>query len=109
MSSLLQEIITAVNTEIVPAVPKMSSERKRIEMRVKLSALEKMIRHIRMELLKESKVIKNNRKQKKNSNLMGKEVSKLNNKNIKNNISNSILQVNKTEEQEDAGSLQEET
>ena len=75
MSLLLQEIITAVNTEIVPAVPKMSSERKRIEMRVKLSALEKMIRHIRMELLKESKEIKNNRKQKKNSKLMSKEVA----------------------------------
>tara|TARA_R110000772_G_scaffold175233_2_gene287064 strand:- start:15 stop:308 length:294 start_codon:yes stop_codon:yes gene_type:complete len=80
MSSLLQEIINAVNTEIVPAVPKMSSERKRIEMRVKLSALEKMIKHIRMELLKESKEIKNNRK-------------KRNNINLKNNISNNIAEV----------------
>jgi len=92
MSSLLQEIITAVNTEIVPAVPKMSSERKRIEMRVKLSALEKMIRHIRMELLKESKEIKSNRKNKK-----------LINKNIKNNINNNIEQ----RETEDARPLQE--
>jgi len=99
MSQLLQEIITAVNTEIVPAVPKMSSERKRIEMRVKLSALEKMIRHIRMELLKESKEIKNNRKQKKEKQLI--------NKNIKNNINNNIVQSESENKQEDAGTLQE--
>lgn len=100
MSSLLQEIINAVDTEIVPAIPKMSSERKRIDMRVKLSALEKMIRHIRMELLRESKEIKNNRKQKK---------SKLNNNILEKDNSNSILQEDKTEEQEDARSLQEES
>lgn len=99
MSSLLQEIINAVNAEIVPAIPKMSSERKRIDMRVKLSALEKMIRHIRMELLRESKEIKNNRKQKKNS--------KLNNNILEKDNSNSILREDKTEEQEDAGTLQE--
>jgi hypothetical protein len=65
MSTLLQEIVTAVNTEIMPNLPMMSSERKRIEMRVTLSALEKMIKHIRQELLNESKQLKNERKQKR--------------------------------------------
>jgi len=65
MSTLLQEIVTAVNTEVVPNLPLMSSEKKRIEMRVTLSALEKMIKHIRQELLAESKRVKNTRKQKR--------------------------------------------
>lgn len=65
MSTLLQEIVTAVNTEIMPNLPLMSSEKKRIEMRVTLSALEKMIKHIRQELLKESKNLKNARKTKR--------------------------------------------
>jgi neutral trehalase len=65
MSTLLQEIVTAVNTEIMPNLPMMSSERKRIEMRVTLSALEKMIKHIRQELLNESKQLKSARKQKR--------------------------------------------
>ena len=65
MSTLLNEIVRAVNEEVVPALPRMKSERDRINMRNTLSALEKMIRHIRLELLKESKQIKQNRKNKK--------------------------------------------
>ena len=72
MSLLLQEIVTAVNTEIIPSLPLMSSERKRIEMRVTLSALEKMIKHIRLELLDESKRLKNERKNKKMKGLINK-------------------------------------
>lgn len=65
MSTLLNEIVRAVNEEVVPALPRMKSERDRINMRNTLSALEKMVRHIRLELLKESKQIKQNRKNKK--------------------------------------------
>ena len=67
MSTLLQEIVTAVNTEIMPNLPLMSSEKKRIEMRVTLSALEKMIKHIRQQLLIESKNLKNERKTKRSA------------------------------------------
>ena len=70
MSTLLQEIVTAVNTEIMPNLPLMSSEKKRIEMRVTLSALEKMIKHIRRELLLESKRVKSERKAKRSSKLI---------------------------------------
>ena len=65
MSTLLQEIVTAVNTEVVPNLPLMSSEKKRVEMRVTLSALEKMIKHIRQQLLLESKSVKSARKSKR--------------------------------------------
>jgi hypothetical protein len=68
MSTLLQEIVTAVNTEILPNLPLMSSEKKRIEMRVTLSALERMIKHIRQELLAESKRVKSERKSKRLNN-----------------------------------------
>ena len=67
MSTLLQEIVTAVNTEILPNLPLMSSEKKRIEMRVTLSALEKMIKHIRQQLLAESKRVKSERKSKRSA------------------------------------------
>tara|TARA_R110001606_G_scaffold6205_1_gene27922 strand:+ start:467 stop:703 length:237 start_codon:yes stop_codon:yes gene_type:complete len=69
MSTLLQEIVTAVNTELAPNLPLMSSEKKRIEMRVTLSALEKMIKHIRQELLAESKRVKSERKSKRSARL----------------------------------------
>jgi uncharacterized membrane protein YgaE (UPF0421/DUF939 family) len=72
MSTLLQEIVTAVNTEIMPNLPLMSSEKKRIEMRVTLSALEKMIKHIRQELMRESKNIKNERKTKRSARQINK-------------------------------------
>jgi len=78
MSTLLTEIVRAVNEEVVPALPRMKSERDRIDMRNTLSALEKMIKHIRLELLKESKQIKEDRK------------NKLINKNKKNNINSNI-------------------
>lgn len=64
MTTLLNEIIRAVDEDIRPALPLMSSEKKRVEMRVTLSALEKMIKHIRLELLKESKQLKVERKEK---------------------------------------------
>ena len=81
MSTLLTEIVRAVNEEVVPALPKMKSERDRINMRNTLSALEKMIKHIRLELLKESKKIKEDRK------------NKLINKNKKNNINSNISNI----------------
>ena len=65
MSNLLQEIIRAVEEEVKPNLPAMSSERKRVEMRRTLLAMEKMIKHIRGELLKESKEIRSTRKQKR--------------------------------------------
>ena len=69
MSTMLNEIVRAVNEEVVPELPRMKSERDRINMRNTLSALEKMIRHIRLELLKESKQIKSDRKNKKRTKL----------------------------------------
>lgn len=75
MSTLLQEIVTAVNTEVVPNLPLMSSEKKRIEMRVTLSALEKMIKHIRQELLAESKRVKAERKANRINNVNKKSAS----------------------------------
>ena len=65
MSLLLQEIIRAVEEEVKPNLPALTSERKRVEMRATLLAMEKMIKHIRRELLKESKEIRSNRKQKR--------------------------------------------
>ena len=91
MSTLLQEIVTAVNTEVVPNLPLMSSEKKRIEMRVTLSALEKMIKHIQQELLKESKLVKQSRKQKR--------AGRVNIKSNKNNAA-SIALHNNTDEEE---------
>ena len=71
MSQLLQEIIRAVEDEIKPNLPAMSSERKRKDMRATLLAMEKMIKHIRQELLKESKTIKITRKEKRLASKMG--------------------------------------
>ena len=63
MSNLLHEIQRAVNEEITPGIPKLSSEKSRKEMRANLLALEKMIKHIRQELMKESKELTSARKQ----------------------------------------------
>ncbi len=67
MSTKLHEIVQAVNEEIAPRLPGMSSEKKRIEMRKNLLALEKMIKEYRKDLLTESKEIKllRNKKKKK--------------------------------------------
>jgi len=69
MSQLLHEIVHSVEVEIKDKLPSLKSERDRIEMRRTLSALEKMIRHIRLELMKESKTLKENRKQKRKAKL----------------------------------------
>ena len=65
MSNLLPEIVRSVEDEIKNKLPILKSEKDRIEMRRTLSALEKMIRHIRLELMKESKNLKAERKKKK--------------------------------------------
>lgn len=69
MSNLLHEIQRAVNEEITPGIPKLSSEKSRKEMRANLLALEKMIKHIRQELLKESKELTSARKLKRSARL----------------------------------------
>jgi hypothetical protein len=74
MSQLLQEIIRAVEEEIKPNIPSLSSERKRKDMRSTLLAMEKMIKHIRQELLKESKDIKITRKEKRINNIKQKNI-----------------------------------
>ena len=74
MSQLLQEIIRAVEEEIKPNIPSLSSERKRKDMRSTLLAMEKMIKHIRQELLKESKGIKITRKEKRINNIKQKNI-----------------------------------
>jgi hypothetical protein len=63
MSNLLHEIQRAVNEDIVPGIPKLSSEKSRKEMRANLLALEKMIKHIRQQLMRESKELTSARKQ----------------------------------------------
>lgn len=67
MSQLLHEIVRSVEDEIKHKLPFLKSEKDRIEMRRTLSALEKMIRHIRLELMKESKNLKAERKQKRDN------------------------------------------
>ena len=63
MSQLLHEIVRGVNEEIGDKLPKLSSEKTRKEMRRTLLALEKMTKHIRKELLRESKELAASRKQ----------------------------------------------
>ena len=65
MSNLLHEIQRAVDEEIVPGIPRLSSEKSRKDMRANLLALEKMIRHIRQELMRESKELTSARKRKR--------------------------------------------
>jgi hypothetical protein len=95
MSQLLHEIVHSVEVEIKDKLPSLKNERDRIEMRKTLSALEKMIKHIRTELMKESKTLKENRKQKRRT--------KLNNNIIlEKDISNNIEDINHaSEEKED--------
>ncbi len=92
MSTLLHEIIRAVDEEIKDKLPTLKTEKDRIEMRKNLRALERMIAHIRKELLKESKTLKLNRKQKRQA--------KLNNIILEKDNSNNIVQ--DAEEKEDA-------
>ena len=65
MSQLLHEIVRGVEDEIKDKLPMMKSEKDRIEMRRTLLALEKLCRHVRQELMKESKNLKEERKKKK--------------------------------------------
>jgi len=65
MSSQVYKIVEAVNNEISPLLPGMSSERKRIEMRANLAALEKMCKDLRRKLLQESKELKRQRAEKR--------------------------------------------
>lgn len=67
MSTKLHEIVTTVNSEIAPLLPGMHSEKKRIEMRRNLLALEKMVKDYRKDLLAESKSLKVERRNKKNA------------------------------------------
>jgi hypothetical protein len=62
MSDNIQNIIRAVVEEIQPKLPKLSSEKSRVEMRSLLLSLEKMVKDIRRQLLQESRDIKNNNK-----------------------------------------------
>ena len=62
MSKDLIKIIDAVNNEIAPLLPGTSSEKQRIEIRRTLLALERMVKSVRFELLKESKEIKATKK-----------------------------------------------
>jgi len=95
MSQLLHEIVRSVEDEIKDKLPSLKSEKDRIEMRRTLSALEKMIRHIRLELMKESKQIKATRKQKRQN--------KLNNNILEKDNSNNIVQdAEPLQEKEDA-------
>ena len=95
MSILLHEIVSAAENQIKPMLPTMKSEKDRVEMRRTLMALEKMVRHIRQELLRESKKIKSDRKSKR--------MNRLNNIIIKKDNDNNIY------DQENAEPLQEET
>ena len=65
MSSQIYKIVEAVNNEIRPLLPGMTSERQRVEMRANLSALEKMCKDLRRQLLSESKNLKISRADKR--------------------------------------------
>ena len=78
MSDKLLNIVRAVNEEIAPQLPKLKSERSRIEMRSNLLALSRMCMDLRKQLLEESKTIKQQRKENRN------------NKNNKKNVSTNI-------------------
>jgi len=65
MSHLLHEIVRGVDEEIAQKLPTLSSEISRREMRKSLLALEKMTKHIRRELLKESKELAASRRAEK--------------------------------------------
>lgn len=67
MSKEVADLVRAVNEEIAPYIPMLSSERKRIDMRRNMRAVEKMAKDIRLKLLAESKEVKLNNKIKKNN------------------------------------------
>ena len=90
MSTLLHEIVNAIDTEIKPMLPKMKSEKDRVEMRRTLMGLEKMVKHIRQELLKESKKLKGDRKEKRLNKLNNIVLEKDNNNNIDTNNAESL-------------------
>ena len=94
MSKLLHEIVRGVEDEVKDKLPSLKSEKDRIEMRRTLLALEKLCKHVRQELMKESKNLKAERKKKKEN-----KKNELNN--IKNNNSNNIDTNNAEEETED--------
>ena len=95
MSQLLHEIVRSVEDEIKDKLPSLKSEKDRIEMRRTLSALEKMVRHIRLELMKESKNLKAERKTKK-----GNKKNELNNIVLEKDNNNNI-DTNNAKEKED--------
>jgi len=76
MSHLLHEIVKGVDEEIAQKLPTLSSEISRREMRKSLLALEKMTKHIRKELLKESKQLASSRKAKRNNKNKNKKIIK---------------------------------
>jgi len=96
MSKLLHEIVRGVEDEIKDKLPSLKSEKDRIEMRRTLLALEKLCRHVRQELMKESKQLKSERKKKKQD-----KKNELNNNILEKDSSNNI-------DTDNAGSLQKE-
>tara|TARA_R110001606_G_scaffold27702_1_gene88366 strand:- start:595 stop:852 length:258 start_codon:yes stop_codon:yes gene_type:complete len=76
MSHLLHEIVKGVDEEIAQKLPTLTSEISRREMRKSLLALEKMTKHIRKELLKESKQLASSRKAKRNNKNKNKKIIK---------------------------------
>jgi hypothetical protein len=85
MSHQLLNLVTVVNQEIAPELPKLKSEKSRIQMRSNLLALSRMCLDLRRQLLSESKELKQDRINKK-----------LNKNNINNHIQNE-----KTEQDDD--------
>jgi hypothetical protein len=85
MSHQLTNLVRAVNEEIAASLPKLKSEKSRIQMRSNLKALSRMCLDIRKQLLLESKELKQDRINKK-----------LNKNNINNHIQNE-----KTEQDDD--------
>lgn len=62
MSQQLNNLVRAINEEIAPQLPKLSSEKSRVAMRSNLKALSRMCLDIRKQLLEESKELKQQRK-----------------------------------------------
>ena len=62
MSHQLLNLVSVVNTEIAPELPKLKSEKSRIRMRSNLLALSRMCLDLRRQLLEESKELNSQRK-----------------------------------------------
>ena len=97
MSKLLHEIVRGVEDEIKDKLPSLKSEKDRIEMRRTLLALEKLCRHVRQELMKESKQLKSERKKKKQD-----KKNELNNIVLEKDNTNNIDTDNASQEKEDS-------